>query len=47
MAGFIGLLVTLFGMNFTQPFSIGMVVSEYTTAAYNHELFNPPPVQVS
>lgn len=31
MVGFIGLLVILFGMNFTQPFSVGVVVSEYTT----------------
>jgi len=31
LVGFIGLLIILFGMNFTQPFSIGMVVSEYTT----------------
>ena len=31
MVGFFGLLVILFGMNFTQPFSVAMVVSEYTT----------------
>lgn len=31
MVGFIGLLVVLYGMNFTQPFSVALVVSEYTT----------------
>jgi len=29
--GFIGLLVVLFGMNYTQPFSIGTTVSGLTT----------------
>jgi multidrug resistance efflux pump len=31
MVGFIGLLVVLYWMNFTQPFSVALVVSEYTT----------------
>jgi len=31
LVGFFGLLIILFGMNYTQPFSIGMVVSEYMT----------------
>lgn len=31
MVGFIGLLIVLYGMNFTQPFSVALVVSEYTT----------------
>ena len=31
LVGFVGLLTVLFGMNFTQPFSVAMVVSEYTT----------------
>lgn len=31
LVGFVGLLVVLFGMNYTQPFSVGVVVSEYTT----------------
>ncbi|MBZ5706987.1 MAG: efflux RND transporter periplasmic adaptor subunit [Acidobacteriia bacterium] len=31
MVGFIGLLTILFGMNYTQPFSVALVVSEYTT----------------
>ena len=31
MVGFFGLLVVLFGMNFTQPFSVGVTVAEFTT----------------
>ena len=31
LVGFVGLLVVLFGMNFTQPFTVGATVSEYTT----------------
>ncbi len=31
MVGFVGLLIVLFGMNFTQPFSVGVTVAEFTT----------------
>lgn len=31
LVGFFGLLIILFGMNFTQPFTIGATVSEFTT----------------
>ncbi len=31
LVGFFGLLIVLFGMNFTQPFSVGVTVAEYTT----------------
>jgi multidrug resistance efflux pump len=31
MVGFVGLLIVLFGMNFTQPFTMGATVSEFTT----------------
>ena len=31
LVGFVGLLVILFGMNYTQPFTMGATLSEYTT----------------
>jgi multidrug resistance efflux pump len=31
LVGFVGLLIILFGMNFTQPFTIGATLSEFTT----------------
>ncbi len=31
LVGFVGLLIILFGMNFTQPFTIGATISEFTT----------------
>lgn len=31
LVGFFGLLIILFGMNYTQPFTIGATISEYTT----------------